>query len=268
MKVYILVDGEGITGIVNHPLQVMPDSPGFSEMRALLMSDLNAAVDGSAAAGAGELVVYDMHVNGLNVIPEQLHDPAKVVLGKPPKAKPPAGIDESYDALLMVGYHSMAETAGGLLPHTYTLDMKELRLNGVLMGEIGLEAALAGSVGVPLVMVSGDDMAMKEAEALLGDFEGASVKYAASESGALCLPPAASRTLIREKAVSALGRLKDFKPYKADPPFRIEIEFYEESSAKKASEVDGVSRKGTRGIVMEGNDLPLLWESFLSAYTA
>jgi len=268
MKVYILVDGEGITGIVNHPLQVMPDSPGFSEMRALLMSDLNAAVDGAAAAGAGELVVYDMHVKGLNVIPEKLHAPAVVVLGKPPKVKPPAGIDESYDALLMVGYHSMAETAGGLLPHTYTLDMKELRLNGVLMGEIGLEAALAGSVGVPLVMVSGDDMAMKEAEALLGDFEGASVKYAASESGALCLPPAASRTLIREKAVSALGRLKDFKPYKADPPFRIEIEFYEESSAKKASEVDGVSRKGTRGIVMEGNDLPLLWESFLSAYTA
>jgi D-amino peptidase len=143
MKVYILFDGEGITGIVSHPLQVMPDSPGFSEMRALLM----------------------------------------------------------------VGYHSMAETAGGLLPHTYTLDMKELRLNGVLMGEIGLEAALAGSVGVPLVMVSGDDMAMKEAEALLGDFEGASVKYAVSESGALCLPPTASRALIREKAVSALGEL-------------------------------------------------------------
>jgi D-amino peptidase len=268
MKVYILVDGEGITGIVNHPLQVMPDSPGFAEMRALLMSDLNAAVDGAAASGAEEIVVYDMHVDGLNVIPEQLHAPAKVILGKPPKVKPPAGIDESFDALIMIGYHSMAETVGGLLPHTYTLDMKELRLNGVLMGEIGLEAAMAGSVGVPMVMVSGDDVAMKETGALLGDFEPAVVKYAAGESGALCLTPAASITIIRERAVAALGRLTDFTPYRAEPPFRIEIEFYEESSAKKASAVDGVSRKGARGIVMEGSGLPLLWESFLSAYTA
>jgi len=268
MKVYILVDGEGITGIVNHPLQVMPDSPGFAEMRALLMSDLNAAVEGASAAGAGEIVVYDMHVNGLNVILEQLHARARAVLGKPPKAKPPAGIDESYDALIMIGYHSMAETIGGLLPHTYTLDMKELRLNGVLMGEIGLEAAMAGSVGVPMVMVSGDDIAMKETEALLGDFEPAVVKYAVGESGALCLTPEASRAIIRERTVAALGRLKDFTPYRADPPFHIEIEFYEESSAKKASALNGVSRKGARGILMEGSDLPLLWESFLSAYTA
>jgi len=267
MKVYILVDGEGITGVVNHPLQVMPDSPGYEEMRKFLMSDLNAAIAGAEEAGAKEVVVYDMHVYGLNVILDELHTGAVAVLGKPPKVKPPAGMDESFDALVMIGYHSMAETEGGLLAHTYTLDMKALRLNGVLMGEIGLEAAMAGSVGVPLVMVSGDSVAMDETKALIGDFEGACVKYAAGESGALCLPLTETGAIIKNKAISALQRVKSFKPYRVSPPYSIEIEFYEEASAKKASMIEGVSRVGKTGIEMKGNNLPLLWENFLSTYT-
>lgn len=267
MKVYILVDGEGITGVVNHPLQVMPDSPGYEEMRKLLMSDLNAAIVGAEEAGADKVVVYDMHVYGLNVILDKLHIAASAVLGRPPKVKPPAGMDESFDALVMIGYHSMAETEGGLLAHTYTLDMKALRLNGVLMGEIGLEAAIAGSVGVPLVMVSGDSVAMEEAKALIGGFEGACVKYAAGESGALCLSPTETSTIIKNKVISALKSVESYKPYRVSPPYRIEIEFYEEASAKKASTIGGVSGVGKTGIEMKGNNLPLLWESFFSKYT-
>jgi D-amino peptidase len=268
MKVYILADAEGITGVVNHSLQVMPDSPGYGETRALLMSDLNAAVDGAVEAGAEEITVYDMHVKGLNVILDALHPPAAAVLGKPPKVKGTAGIDDSYDALLMVGYHAMSGTPGALMPHTYTLDMKALRLNGVLMGEIGLEAALAGCAGVPLVMVSGDEAAMEETRTLLGDAEEAVVKKAAGESGALCLPPRETRALIEEKTIHALGRLGDFTPYRLEPPYTIEIDFFDETSAEKAAGIGKVSLREERGIRMEGDDLPLLWESFLSAYTA
>ncbi len=268
MKVYILVDGEGITGVVDHESQVKPGSPGYEETRKLLMSDLNSAIEGAIEGGATEVIVYDMHYYGLNVITNELHPEAKIVLGKPPKIAPPAGLDESFKALIMIGYHSMAETKGGLLSHTYTLDMKALRVNKILMGEIGLESAIAGAKNVPLAMISGDSMAMKEARALPGDFEEACVKYAAGEHGALCLPSSKTSKLIREKARAALGKIDELKPYKLQPPYTIEIEFYEESSAHKASTIEGVTRKDINKIEMKGDDLALLWESFLSRYTA
>ena len=93
MKIFILADAEGISGVVSMELQSKPGSIGYAEMRSLLMSDLNAAIEGalSAAAqsaGAKEIVVYDMHYYGLNIIIEEIHPEATVVLGKPPKVKP------------------------------------------------------------------------------------------------------------------------------------------------------------------------------------
>jgi D-amino peptidase len=268
MKIYILVDAEGISGVVNHELQVKPDSPRYEETRRLFMSDLNAAIEGALDGGAEEIVVYDMHYWGTNVILGEVHPKARVVLGKPPKIEPPAGIDESVDALFMIGYHSMAETEGALLSHTYTLDMKALRLNGVLMGEVGLEAAIAGVKGAPLALLSGDDAAMREAEKLLGDFEGACVKTGTGPKSALCLPLPKSRSLILKRAKSAVKRLKDFTPYRVDSPYRIQIEFYGEPSAAKAAAVKGVLREGEKAVSMSGGDLASLWEGFLSAYTA
>jgi D-amino peptidase len=268
MKIYILVDAEGISGVVNHELQVKPDSPGYQEMRRLFMSDLNAAIEGVFEAGAQDVVVYDMHYYGLNVILEEIHQGARLIMGKPPKITPPAGLDESFDALIMIGYHPMAETKNGLLAHTYTLDMKQLRLNGILMGEIGLEAAMAGAKNVPLVLVSGDDAAMEEARALVGEFEAACVKYGTGTHSALCLPLSVSSRLIRQGVTAALNRLDDFKPYRADPPYTIDIEFYGEPSAVKACSLAGVTKADKKSIRMQGDDLAALWESFLSGYSA
>jgi D-amino peptidase len=268
MKIYMLVDAEGISGVVNHDLQVKPDSPRYEETRRLMMSDLDAAIEGALDGGAAEIVVYDMHYWGTNVILDDLHSKVRVLLGKPPKIVPPAGIDESVDALFMIGYHSMAETEGALLSHTYTLDMKALRLNGVLMGEIGLEAAISGEKGVPLALLTGDDAAMREAEDLLGDFEGARVKTGTGPKSALCLPLAKSRALIYKRAKSAVRRLEDFTPYSVESPYTINIEFYGEPSAAKAASIKGVRREGEKAVSMSGGDLASLWEGFLSAFTA
>ena len=267
MKVYILVDAEGISGVVDHELQVTPGSPRYREMCGMFMSDLNAAIEGAVQAGAEKVVVYDMHYHGHNVLLDELHPAASVVLGKPPKIDPPAGIDGSFHALIMIGYHSMAGT-GRLLNHTYTLDMKALRLNGVLMGEIGLEAAMAGSRGVPLVMISGDDAAEDEARNLLGNVEFACVKYGTGQKTALCLPPEQTAPLIRERVQAALTRLQDFKPYAPSTPYTIEIEFFEETSVKKAATLHGVKKIDGKNIELKGDDLVLIWESFLSRYTA
>jgi D-amino peptidase len=267
VNVYILVDAEGITGVVNHELQVAPDSPRYEEMRGLFMSDLNAAVEGAVQSGADGIVVYDMHYYGLNARLDELHPRARIVLGKPPKIEPPAGIDPSFDALVMIGYHSMAGT-GCLLNHTYTLDMKELRLNGVLMGEIGLEAAMAGFHDVPLVMASGDDAAEREARELLGEVEFACVKYGTGTKTALCLPASRTADLIGGKVEAALKGLDRFEPYRVQAPYTIEIEFFDASSVKKAISIPGVAKKSTTKIELRGDDLPRVWEDFLSGYTA
>jgi D-amino peptidase len=109
---------------------------------------------------------------------------------------------------------------------------------------------------------------MKEAEDLLGDFEGACVKKGTGPKSALCLPLKKSFSLIQKKAKSALKRLEDFTPYRVESPYRIQIEFYGETSAAKAAAVKGVRREGERAVSMSGEGLASLWENFLSAYTA
>jgi D-amino peptidase len=157
---------------------------------------------------------------------------------------------------------------GRLLNHTYTLDMKELRLNGVLMGEIGLEAAMAGSHGVPLVMVSGDDAAEREAKKLLGDVECACVKQGTGLKTALCQPASRTELLIGQKVEAALARVDQFKPYQSTAPYTIELEFFDPSSVTKAASFPDAEKTSSTKIELKGDDLPLLWESFLSFYTA
>ncbi len=266
MKIYIMVDLEGITGIVSSERQARPGSDGYEEARKLLMSDLNAAIEGALEGGATEIVVYDMHYYGLNVILNELHPRAKVVVGNPHVVPRELGLNESFQGVMMVGYHAMAETKGALLPHTYALDMKSLHLNGILMGEIGLEAAIAGTFGVPLIMVSADSKGTKEAEKLLKDVEGAVVKYAIAKEGAVCLPPLATREIIKKRAKIAVERIDGFTPYKARAPYEIELEFYEASSAEKASKISGVNRLDEATIQLTGDDLSLMWNTFISRY--
>lgn len=266
MKIYIMVDLEGITGVVSSERQARPGSDGYEEARRLLMSDLNAAIEGVLEGGATEIVVYDMHYYGLNVILNELHPRAKIIMGNPHVVPPELGLNATYQGMMMVGYHAMAETKGALLPHTYALDMKSLYLNGVLMGEIGLEAAIAGTFGVPLIMVSADSKGIEEAEKLLKRVEKAVVKYAISREGAVCLSPSTTREIIRKRAEIAVEKIDGFTAYKVSSPYDIKLEFYEASSAKKAAEIEGVTRLDDRTIQLKGDDLSLLWKTFISKY--
>jgi len=266
MKIYIKLDGEGITGVVNSDKQATPGGDNYQEMRRLLMSDLNAAIEGAIEGGASEVVIYDMHHYGLNVIVEELHPKAKLIAGNPHILPPGIGLSEIYKGMMMIGYHAMAGTEGGLLAHTYSPDIKSLHLNGILMGEIGLEAAIAGTYGVPLIMISGDSKAIEEGEKLLGDFEKATVKYALNDHSALCLPASVTKEIIKEKAKSALVRINEFKPYVVSSPYQIKIEFYQIDKAEKASTISGARRIDDTTVELKGNNLFFLWESFQYEY--
>jgi len=284
VKIYIITDMEGITGVVSPDKQAKPGSPGYEEAREFLMSDLNAAVEGVLEGGASEVLIYDMHYYGLNVILDKLHPKAKIIMGNPHIVSPEMGLNNTFKGMLMIGFHAMAETKGALLPHTYSYDMKALYLNGVLMGEIGMEAAIAGLYGVPLIMVSGDSKGIEEAEKILEDSgkpETATVKYAIDDEGAVCLPLSISKKIIKEKTLSAVKRINEFKPYSPpnlnDPKYAylIELEFYEANFIDKAlaavKEIDKeiipwAKKIGEKKIALKGNNLSLLWKGFTKRY--
>jgi len=266
MKVFLLVDMEGISGVVSFNEQAKPDGSMYQEARKYLLSDVNAAVQGALKGGAKEVVIFDMHFYGLNLKLDELPQETRLIMGKPRKIYPALKLDETFKGMIMIGYHAMAETKGGLITHTYDYSMKKLYLNGILMGEIGMEAAIAGCYKVPLIMISGDSKAIEEGEALFGNFENAVVKYAINEHSALCLPTSLTRNIIKEKAKRAVEEIGKFKPYTITSPYTIRVEFFDACEAEKASKIPQVKRINNVTVKFKGNNLPTLWENFIGEY--
>lgn len=266
MKIFIMVDMEGISGVVDFNKQATPGALEYERARGYLMSDVIAAIEGAIEAGVKEIVVFDMHYHGLNILLDKINPQVKVIIGKPAKIYPLLKLDKSYKGMMMIGYHAMAGTKGGLITHTYDFSMKNLYLNNILIGEIGMEAAIAGTYGVPLIMVSGDSKAMEEGGKLSIDFEKAVVKYAVNEHSALCLPLSVTRKIIKEKAKSAVKKIEEYKPYVVSSPYTTRVEFFETVGAEKAVKIPGIKRLGDKTVEFKGDDLPFLWENFISKY--
>lgn len=266
MKIFLMADLEGASGVVSFEQQARPDGSLYQEAREYLLSDVNAAVAGCLEAGAEEVIIFDMHFYGLNLNLNELHPKARLIMGKPRKIYPLLKLDENFRGMIMIGYHAMAQTEGGVLTHTYDYSMKKLYLNGTLMGEIGMEAAIAGCYKIPLIMLSGDLKAIEEGEALLGNFEKAVVKYGINEHSALCLPTSVTRNKIKEAAKRAIQKIEEVKPYTVRPPYNLRVEFFDISGAEKASKISQVKRINSVTVEVEGDNLPILWENFIGAY--
>ena len=199
-KYMVRCDIEGISGVVSYQ-QAEPGKAEYELGRRMFQSDLIALLEGLLAGGAKEIAIYDEHYYGRNIDPAWLPQGVTAICGKPPyRADWPGGLDETFDGVILLGFHSKAGTRGGLLPHSYELDIKDLRLNGVSVGEIGMEAAIAGDWGVPVLLVTGDSAGMAEAQSLLPGVEVVVVKEAISESGARCHPLSATAAWIRAAA--------------------------------------------------------------------
>lgn len=214
------------------------------------MSDLNSAIEGAILAGASSVVVYDGHYFGMNVEVGSLHQKARAVLGKPDRLPGGGWLDPSYAAMMLVGYHAMAGTEGGLLTHTYSLDIDGVWVNGQKVGEVGMEVLLAAEAGVPTVMVAGDSRAIEEARILVPGIEAAQVKLAIGEESAECLPLGVTRDLIRERAKAALDKLQAYQLYPLKLPAEVEVKYYDCRVARKV--VNELGCAGSQGRVDEG----------------
>lgn len=223
LKIYISADMEGVVGAVTDE-QLGPDGFEYERFREFMTAEVNAAIDAARAAGATEFLVSDSHGNGQNLLIEELPDDVMVVRSWPREGAMMAGIDETFDGVIFIGYHASTANTRGVRAHTMSsANITGLRLNGIEMTEGSMNAAIAGQFGVPVIMVSGDDVAVAENQVLIGNIEGAVVKWAKGFHSAQTLTPSAAREVIRTRTMSAINRIQDFKPYVLETPIELEL---------------------------------------------
>jgi D-amino peptidase len=224
LKVYILTDLEGVSGISDFERQCWPHSPDFAQAQALLTGEVNAAVQGAVEAGASQVLVCDAHYQGHNILFERLHPAAELIQGSMRPHWLP-WIEEEFDAFIQLGAHAMAGTPHAALCHSMELDIVRITMNGQIIGEIGMAAAAAGSLGMPTILVSGDQAAVAEMQALVPETEGVVVKRSLSRGLSRHLAPERAQVLIREGISRALARAADIPPYRIPPPYHLRVTY-------------------------------------------
>jgi D-amino peptidase len=236
MKVIISVDMEGISGIVDGSMTGR-DKHDYGKGRALMVADVNAAIDGVLDVDPeAEIVVSDAHGGMINIEPEELNEAAVLVRGTPKPLTQMAGVDGSFDAAMFVGFHSKKGTLHGVLSHTISgRTIEKITVNGVEVGETAINAAIAGHYGVPVAFVAGDKATTLEAKALNPEIEVAAVKEAIGRTAAKCLHPAKARKLIKENAARGLRKLGRLKPFVFEAPVEAVVRF---TNARMADAVE------------------------------
>jgi len=255
MKIYISADMEGVVGVVTNE-QLGPQGFEYARFREFMTQEVNAAIEGALAAGATQIVVSDSHGNGQNLLIEKLPKDILLVRSWPRPLMMMQGIDETFAGAIFIGYHSATTNSQGVRAHTISsARLADVRLKGISMSEAGLNAAIAGHFNVPVIMISGDDVVVKETQALLGDVEGAVVKWASGFHSAKTMMPEASYQLIREKVQKAVGRIKDFKPYKLTAPIQLDVRFKNYRPSEVLSYLSIVERTDAHSIRFTGKDM-------------
>ena len=266
MKIFAISDMEGITGVHFRP-QTKPGTPEYKKAQDFLMSDLNAAISGAFDGGASEFVIYDLHESGRNVDLERLDSRAKLISGKPPVTFGAEwAMNSSYDGLFIIGNHAKTYTPNAVFPHAYSLIDAELSVNGVSVGEIGMEGLIAGTYDVPLALVTGDKAASDEAKSLCGKIHTAVVKQDAGYGAAKCLPVSKTAEIIRQAAMDAVRNIKNIPPIIMNSPYEIKIEFRGEVYSD-LSEIDGIERIIDNTFSLKGDDLHIMWEKINLCYS-
>jgi len=260
-KIFVTIDMEGVTGLVDWS-QTGGGTPEYNHYRRLMVGDLNSAIEGAIDAGAEEIVVSDSHGRMSNVNPWEINGAASLVRGSPKPNGMMAGIDTDFDAALFVGYHAMRGTRNAILCHTYTLGVMAAYVNGVQMGEFGLNASLAGYHGVPTVFVSGDQAVAAEATNLIPKIRSAVVKKGMGRYSAECLPPEKTGPLIKKNVTDALANYNEIEPLTVKGPVKLKVELSTANQTDAVSMLPYMERLGGRVVEAVFDDFSLAYRGF------
>ena len=267
MKVFIVSDMEGVSGIVRWQ-QVSGGDPMFEEGRRLYTEEINAAVRGARAGGATEIVVMDCHGAGKgwdfnSLIPDLLDSSVDYVVQRE-WTEYTEFLEQGCDAALFVAMHAMAGAADGVMNHTVSGQAwRNLWFNGTLVGETGINAALCGTWGCPVLLVTGDEASCAEGRALLGDgLTTVAVKRGLGRFSARNVAPLRAREMVEAGAKQALSDLSAVAPYDPGKPCEIRVEFNTTDAIDEYKNKSGVEVVNPRELVIRDEDWWSAWQKF------
>lgn len=266
MKLYISTDFEGVAGIVDWD-QIMVGSHDYEIGRRLLLGELNAAIDGARQAGAQTILVNDSHSSMRNLDPEALHGSASLLSGKHKPLYMMEGLDSSFDAIFFIGYHGSIGASHAVLSHSYNpRAIWEARINGEIVGETALNALVAAHYGVPIALVTGDEVTVEEAQRLTPAPHGAIVKRSITRYAAESVHPSIARERIHEAAREALATRMPASAPTFPLPTTVELTFLTADMAEMSAWVRGVELVpgAARTVRFSGENLLDLFHTFVT----
>jgi len=261
-KVLISVDMEGIAGVVTAEECNRRVSDDYQYFRRIMTLEANAAVEGALAAGATDIIVRDAHDSGRNILPDLLHKQARLLrdwsLGPKEMME---GIDDTFAAAVLIGYHARAGTPDAVLEHTWSGRVSDVKINGISLPEAGINALIAGRFDVPVVFISGDRAVCDQVRRLLGDIESAAVKQGIG-AASLGYHPEVACEMIKAGVEKSLRNRGGYKPYKLAPPYTLVLTFKDEKMVHNAEFYPGTKRTGDWELTFESRDLMEVMKAF------
>jgi len=266
MKIYISADIEGVAGVVN-PQQVSMGNGEYERARRLMTLEVNAAIEGAFAGGATDVLVNDSHGDMRNLLPDEIDPRAELILGKPKPLNMFEGLSSEHAGIFCLGYHAKARSEGVLAHTTNGFAFGRIRLNGHEVGEAGLYGAYAGSLGVPVILLTGDDQLQAETQHLFPEAHHVVVKYALGQRVARSLAPERARALIRARAEVAVRCAPSIPPFILESPYGLEIELNTPALCDLAAVIPAATRLDAVTVAFQPETLEhaVRWVNTLSA---
>jgi D-amino peptidase len=263
LKVFISVDMEGVAGVVTRDDEVITTGKDYDYFRDLMAKETNAAIEGALAAGAAEIIVRDSHGTARNILPESLNEKALLLRDwSGGYMSMMEGIDETFDAVVFIGYHAKAGTPNAILEHTMSSkNITDVSINNISMPESGINALIAGYFDVPVVFISGDEAICNQAREMFKEIETVAVKKGIGFA-ALNLHPEAARTKIREGVKRSLQNIAKYKPYKLKSPYTLVLTLMHETLVHEKSIYPGATRTGDWELTYKSEDLIEIIKAF------
>ena len=267
MKLFLSTDFEGVSGIVAWE-QIIEGNSEYEQGRRLLTNEVNAVISGALEGGAKEFVINDSHHYMHNLHPQELLGKATLITGKHKPMYMMEGLDSSFDGICFVGYHGSIGAQQAVLSHTYNPGaIWEVRINGDVVGESAINALVATHYNVPIILISGDEATVQEAQNIAPNAEKVIVKQSLGRFAAAHIHPTVACEMLQKGASRAVRHVKEMHSPVFTRPVSLEVTFLVADMAEMALWVRGVERVGPRTVTISSEDLLELYRMFVTVVT-
>jgi D-amino peptidase len=253
-KIFISADMEGISGISGSD-QLSATGAEYGRSRKMMADDVNAAIRGARAGGASTIVVNDSHGSMRNLRLEDLEQGVHLISHSFKRSGMMEGLDDSFDAALFIGYHAKAGHPGGLFAHTGSGVVRDVRVNGRSLGEGGLNTTVAAWYGVPVALVTGDDVAVKQVAEVATSAKLVAVKRAINPRAVELRPFKDVHAEIERAAAEGVRAAKKFPP-RREASYKVDVQFDEIAIPEVAESLPGMQRPSPDTISFTAETMP------------